>query len=37
MYPYDLDNDMDLMKLQGMGLDPIDDAHQIYLTFEAYF
>ncbi len=37
MYPYDLDSDMDLMKLQGMGLDPIDDAHQIYLTFEAFF
>ena len=37
MYPYDLDSDMDLMKLQGMGLDPVDDAHQIYLTFEAFF
>ncbi len=37
MYPYDLDSDMDLMKLQGMGLDPLDNAHQIYLTFEAFF
>jgi len=37
MYPYDLGSDMDLMKLQAMGLDPIDDAHQIYLTFEAFF
>ncbi len=37
MYPYDLGDDNDLMKLQMMGLDSVDDAHQIYLTFEAYF
>ena len=37
MYPYDLGNDQDLMKLQMMGMDPVESAHQIYLTFEAYF
>jgi hypothetical protein len=37
MFPYDLGNDQDLMKLQMMGMDPVESAHQIYLTFEAYF
>jgi len=32
-----LGNANDLAKLEGMGMDSIDDAHQIYLTFEAYF
>jgi hypothetical protein len=37
MFPYDLGAEMDLQKLQAMGLDSVDDAHQIYLTFEAFF
>lgn len=37
LYPYDLGNDQDLQKLQAMGMDPVESAHQIYLTFEAYF
>jgi len=37
MAPYDYGDDADLMKLQMMGLDPVESAHQIYLTFEAYF
>jgi len=35
--PYDYGDEADLMKLQMMGLDPADEAHQVYLTFEAYF
>lgn len=34
---YDLGSDSDLAKLEALGMDSIDDAHQIYLTFEAYF
>ena len=34
---YDLGNNNDLAKLQALGYDSIDDAHQIYLTFEAFF
>ncbi|MCG6931239.1 MAG: DUF3373 family protein [Desulfofustis sp.] len=37
MRPYDLSDDMDKMTLQMMGLDPVDDAHQIYVTFEVFF
>jgi len=39
MKPYDLDEDTaQLQGLKtGMGLDPVDHADQIYLTFEAYF
>jgi hypothetical protein len=36
-FPYDLGDNNDLAKLQALGVDPIDDAHQIYLTFEAFF
>jgi Protein of unknown function (DUF3373) len=34
---YDLDDAGDLMALSMMGLDPIETADQIYVTFEAYF
>ena len=37
LFPYDLGDSADQAKLQALGLDPIDDAHQIYLTFEAFF
>lgn len=37
MKPYDLGNAMDLAMLQAMGIDPVESADQIYLTFEAYF
>lgn len=37
MHPYDLDDAADRMMLQAMGMDPIESADQIYLTFEAYF
>ena len=37
MYPYDLDDGADRAMLQAMGLDPIESADQIYLTFEVYF
>lgn len=34
---YDLDDAADLAKMQMMGLDPVESADQVYLTFEAYF
>lgn len=37
MRPYDLDKSADLMALQMMGMDPVESADQIYLTFEANF
>ena len=37
MMPYDLGSEQDKMYLQAMGLDPVDSANQIYLTFEAFF
>jgi hypothetical protein len=37
MYAYDLGDAADLMMLQAMGVDPVESADQIYLTFEAYF
>lgn len=37
MYPYDLGDQMDQMYLQAMGMDPVESADQVYLTFEAYF
>lgn len=37
LYPYDLGDAGDLMKLQMMGMDPVESADQVYLTFEAYF
>ncbi len=37
MKPYDLDDASDLMMLQMMGLDPVDHADQVYVTFEAHF
>jgi hypothetical protein len=33
--PYDLDDEKD--KLQMMGMNPVESANQVYLTFEAYF
>jgi len=37
MTPYDLGNQADLMSLQMMGMDPVEKADQVYLTFEANF
>ena len=37
MAAYDLSDAGDLMKMGMMGLDPVEDADQIYLTFEAFF
>jgi hypothetical protein len=37
MKPYDLGNSNDLTSLQMMGMDPVESADQVYLTFEAYF
>jgi len=37
MKPYDLSSSADLIALQMMGMDPVDTANQVYLTFEAYF
>jgi hypothetical protein len=37
MYPYDLGNGSDLQMLQMMGMDPVESADQIYVTFEAFF
>jgi hypothetical protein len=37
MYPYDLGDASDRMMLQAMGMDPVESADQVYLTFEAYF
>jgi len=34
---YDLDDSNDVMALGMLGLDPIEQADQIYVTFEAYF
>lgn len=34
---YDLDSSADQGKLQMMGLDPVESADQVYLTFEAFF
>nr|WP_321466323.1 DUF3373 family protein [uncultured Desulfobulbus sp.] len=33
--PYDLDSEK--AKLQAMGMNPVESANQVYLTFEAYF
>ncbi|MCK5517272.1 MAG: DUF3373 domain-containing protein, partial [Desulfobulbaceae bacterium] len=35
--PYDLSDQADLAKMQMMGMDPVESADQVYLTFEAYF
>ncbi|MBU0946142.1 MAG: DUF3373 domain-containing protein [Proteobacteria bacterium] len=35
--PYDLGDAMDKQYLQMLGMDPVESADQIYLTFEAYF
>jgi hypothetical protein len=35
MKPYDLDDEQD--KLRMLGLNPVESANQVYLTFEAYF
>jgi len=35
--PYDLSDQGDLAKMQMMGMDPVESADQVYLTFEAYF
>ncbi len=37
MAPYDLGSDADLMSLRMMGMDPVESADQVYLTFEAFF
>ncbi|MGE4560617.1 MAG: DUF3373 family protein [Desulfobulbus sp.] len=35
MKPYDLDSEK--AQLQALGLNPVESANQVYLTFEAYF
>jgi hypothetical protein len=35
MKPYDLDDDR--QSLQALGINPVESANQVYLTFEAYF
>jgi hypothetical protein len=35
MKPYDLDDEK--MQMQMLGLNPVESANQVYLTFEAYF
>lgn len=35
--PYDLNSAVDLEKMAFLGLDPIEDAHQIYATLEVNF
>jgi len=37
IYPYELDDSSDMATVQAFGIDPIESADQIYLTFEAYF
>ncbi|KAB2891319.1 MAG: DUF3373 domain-containing protein [Desulfobulbaceae bacterium] len=37
MAAYDLNDPMDLMKMSMMGIDSVEQADQIYLTFEAFF
>ncbi len=37
MAAYDLNDPMDLMKMAMMGIDSVEQADQIYLTFEAFF
>lgn len=37
LYPYDLSDAGDKGKLQMMGLDPVESADQVYVTFEVYF
>jgi hypothetical protein len=37
MYPYDLSDSVDLAKLGGIGVDPIESAEQIYVTLEVAF
>lgn len=37
MAPYDLGDPGDLMKLQMLGLDPVESADQVYLTLEVLF
>ena len=37
MMPYDLGSESGLMSLQMMGMDPVEKADQVYLTFEAFF
>jgi hypothetical protein len=36
-FPYDLDHASAQAEMAAFGLDPIENADQIYLTFEAYF
>ncbi|BCO07896.1 hypothetical protein GF1_02720 [Desulfolithobacter dissulfuricans] len=35
--PYDLDDANDLAMLQSLGMNPIENANQIYLSFDVYF
>lgn len=37
MKPYDLSNPTDVMYLGMLGMDPVESADQVYVTFEAYF
>ncbi len=37
MRPYDLDDEAYMAALNSQGMDPVDSADQVYLTFEAFF
>ncbi len=37
LYPYDLGSSADKAAMQAIGVNPVESADQIYLTFEAYF
>ncbi len=37
MKPYDFDNSSDVATMRALGMDPVETANQLYLTFEAYF
>lgn len=37
LYPYDLSDSSDMALLKYAGMDPVDSADQVYMTFEVYF
>jgi len=37
LYPYELDDSSDMAMAQMFGMDPVERADQVYLTFEVYF
>ena len=37
LYPYDLDDASDMAMARQFGMDPVESADQVYVTFEVYF